>query len=61
MGDRWVWTTFNAYQWDLDYTNPDVFVAMAEAMLTLAAAALPAPVDRGFWTFVGRSPLRRAA
>ncbi len=21
--DRWVWTTFNAYQWDLDYTNPD--------------------------------------
>ena len=35
---RWVWTTFNAYQWDLDYTNPDVFVAMAEAMLGLAAA-----------------------
>jgi amylosucrase len=32
----WVWTTFNAYQWDLDYTNPDVFVAMAEAMLHLA-------------------------
>src|SRR6478609_714384 len=32
----WVWTTFNAYQWDLDYTNPDVFVAMAEAMLGLA-------------------------
>ena len=30
---RWVWTTFNAYQWDLDYTNPDVFVAMASAML----------------------------
>ena len=30
---RWIWTTFNAYQWDLDYTNPDVFVAMAEAML----------------------------
>ena len=27
---RWVWTTFNAYQWDLDYTNPDVFVAMAD-------------------------------
>ena len=23
---RWVWTTFNAYQWDLDYTNPEVFV-----------------------------------
>ena len=35
---RWVWTTFNAYQWDLDYTNPEVFGAMAEAMLALAAA-----------------------
>lgn len=36
----WVWTTFNGYQWDLDYTNPDVFVAMAEAMLGLAAAGV---------------------
>jgi amylosucrase len=36
VGDRWVWTTFNAYQWDLDYTNPEVFVAMAKAMLGLA-------------------------
>ena len=34
--ERWVWTTFNAYQWDLDYTNPEVFRAMAEAMLGLA-------------------------
>src|SRR6185437_11295029 len=38
--ERWVWTTFNAYQWDLDYANPDVFVAMAEAMLALAAAGV---------------------
>ena len=38
--DRWVWTTFNGYQWDLDYTNPDVFVAMAEAMLGLAAVGV---------------------
>jgi amylosucrase len=37
---RWMWTTFNAYQWDLDYTNPDVFAAMAEAMLGLAAAGV---------------------
>jgi amylosucrase len=36
VGDRWVWTTFNAFQWDLDYTNPDVFAAMTSAMLTLA-------------------------
>ena len=35
-----MWTTFNAYQWDLDYTNPEVFVAMAEAMLGLAAAGV---------------------
>jgi amylosucrase len=37
---RWVWTTFNEYQWDLDHTNPEVFVAMAEAMLGLAAAGV---------------------
>ncbi len=33
---RWVWTTFNSFQWDLDYTNPDVFVRMAGEMLALA-------------------------
>ncbi|HAP75637.1 MAG TPA: alpha-amylase, partial [Acidimicrobiaceae bacterium] len=33
---QWVWTTFNEYQWDLDWSNPDVFVAMADAMLQLA-------------------------
>src|SRR3954451_928571 len=38
--ERWVWTTFNTYQWDLDYTNPDVFVAMAGAMLELAAVGV---------------------
>jgi amylosucrase len=37
---RWVWTTFNDYQWDLDYTNPEVFRVMAEAMLGLAAAGV---------------------
>src|SRR4051794_36833751 len=36
----WVWTTFNGYQWDLDYTNPDVFVAMATAMLGLASVGV---------------------
>jgi amylosucrase len=40
VGDRWVWTTFNTYQWDLDYTNPDVFVAMTSAMLGLAAVGV---------------------
>jgi len=33
---RWVWTTFNNYQWDLNYGNPIVFKAMAEEMLFLA-------------------------
>jgi amylosucrase len=33
---RWVWTTFNDYQWDLDYSNPEVFRAMAEVILDLA-------------------------
>ena len=33
---RWVWTTFNRYQWDLDYANPAVFVAMLENLLELA-------------------------
>ena len=33
---RWVWTTFNSYQWDLNYSNPEVFRAMAEEMLFIA-------------------------
>jgi len=32
----WVWTTFHAYQWDLNYKNPEVLVSMAEEMLFLA-------------------------
>src|SRR3954453_3189820 len=38
--DRWVWTTFNGYQWDLDWSNPEVFVAMAEVVLRLAAGGV---------------------
>src|SRR3954468_6792054 len=37
---RWVWTTFNTYQWDLDWSNPEVFVAMAGVVLDLAAAGV---------------------
>lgn len=33
---RWVWTTFNSFQWDLKYANPEVFRAMASEMLFLA-------------------------
>ena len=34
--NRWVWTTFNSYQWDLNYSNPAVFRAMLEELLFLA-------------------------
>jgi len=33
---RWVWTTFNAYQWDLDWANPQVFLEMTNVLLSLA-------------------------
>jgi amylosucrase len=33
---RWVWTTFNEYQWDLNYANPAVLVEMLDVMLSLA-------------------------
>jgi amylosucrase len=32
----WVWTTFNDYQWDLDWSNPDVFCEMLHVILDLA-------------------------
>jgi glycosidase len=38
--DRWVWTTFHSYQWDLNYQNPAVFVQMAMEMLFLANAGV---------------------
>ena len=34
--DRWVWTTFHSFQWDLNYANPVVFRCMGEEMLFLA-------------------------
>jgi len=33
---RWIWTTFNSFQWDLNYSNPEVFRAMLEEMLFLS-------------------------
>ena len=33
---RWVWTTFREFQWDLDYSNPDVLVEVAGLALELA-------------------------
>nr|WP_231846387.1 alpha-amylase family glycosyl hydrolase [Rhodopirellula baltica] len=33
---QWVWTTFNSFQWDLNYRNPEVFRAMLSEMLFIA-------------------------
>jgi amylosucrase len=33
---KWVWTTFYPFQWDLNYANPALFVAMLEEMMFLA-------------------------
>jgi glycosidase len=40
--DRWVWTTFHSFQWDLNYRNPVVFNRMAEEMLFLANVGVEA-------------------
>jgi amylosucrase len=34
--EQWVWTTFNEYQWDLDWSNADVFCEMLGVMLRLS-------------------------
>jgi amylosucrase len=33
---KWVWTTFNEHQWDLNWANPWVFLEMTGIMLDLA-------------------------
>ena len=35
-GGKWVWTTFNEYQWDLNWANPEVFLAILDTILFLA-------------------------
>ncbi|AZI58218.1 alpha-amylase [Nakamurella antarctica] len=32
----WVWTTFNSFQWDVNWSNPDVLFEYAEIILYLA-------------------------
>ncbi|TNC69828.1 alpha-amylase family glycosyl hydrolase [Rubellimicrobium roseum] len=34
--NKWVWTTFNEYQWDLNWANPEVFLAVLDTILHLA-------------------------
>lgn len=38
--EQWVWTTFNAYQWDLNYTNPRVLDEMVANLCFLANAGV---------------------
>ena len=33
---KWVMTVFNSYQWDLNYTNPEVFIEMLKNLVALA-------------------------
>lgn len=33
---KWVWSTFFPYQWDLNYANPHLFATMLDTMLFLA-------------------------
>ncbi len=35
-GAQWVWTTFNSYQWDLNWANPEVFLEIVAVMQHLA-------------------------
>ena len=35
---KWVMTVFNTYQWDLNYTNPQVFIEMLANLLFLSNA-----------------------
>jgi len=34
--EGWVWTTFNSFQWDLNWANPDVFAEYLKIVLFLA-------------------------
>lgn len=36
--EKWVWTTFNTFQWDLNWANPEVFLAILGIILDLANA-----------------------
>ncbi len=33
---RWAWTTFHSFQWDLNWSNPRVFVEITDILLDLA-------------------------
>lgn len=39
---KYVWSTFYSYQWDLNYSNPKVLIAMADTLLGLANMGIEA-------------------
>lgn len=39
---KWVWTTFYPYQWDLNYRNPEVFAQIALTLLRMANLGIEA-------------------
>lgn len=54
--EKWVWTTFNSFQWDLNYSNPEVFNAITSEMLFLAnigSAALRLDALAFIWKEIG--------
>ena len=56
--DKWVWTTFNSFQWDLNYSNPAVFNAITSEMLFLAnlgCAGLRLDALAFIWKEIGTS------
>lgn len=55
-GGAWVWTTFFPFQWDLDYSNPDVMAAMAGELLhvaNLGPAVVRADATPFLWKQIG--------
>ncbi len=33
---KWVWTTFNHFQWDLNWSNPEIFLEIVDVMFQLS-------------------------
>ena len=60
----WVWTTFNTWQWDLNWHNPDVFYEFADLILWLANLGVEClrldalPSSSSGWAPTARTSLR---
>ncbi len=55
---KWVWTTFHRHQWDLNWTNPAVFLEITDVMLHLlnrGATALRLDAVAFMWKEMGTS------